>query len=78
MLEWCDEYLAIADLAGFGAVDNRLDDFFHAIIGDRNFDFRFRQEIDNVFGAAVKLRMPALPAKSFDFANGHALHANLT
>ncbi len=78
MLEWCDEYLAIADLAGFGAVDNRLDDFFHPIIGERNLDFRFRQEIDYVFGDSVNLRIPALPAESFDFADGHALHANLT
>jgi len=78
VLEGRDKYLAVTDFAGFGAVNNRLDDFFHTIVGDRNFDFRFWQEIDDVFGAAVEFGMSALPAESLDLADRHALHPDFT
>jgi hypothetical protein len=43
---------------------------------DGNFDFRLRQEVDYVFGAAVQLGVPLLATKSFHFGQRHSADAN--
>jgi hypothetical protein len=46
-------------------------------IGDHSdFDLQFRQEADGIFGAAIDLCVPLLPAIAFDFGDGQALDAN--
>ena len=43
--------------------------------GSDGFDFDLRQEIHGVFAAAIDFGVAFLPAKAFDFADGHALDA---
>lgn len=78
LFEGRHEYFAIANFAGLGAVDYSLDDFVHSIIGNGHLYFRFRQEIDDVLGAAIELGVAALTAKAFYLAHRHALNSNLT
>ena len=54
-------------------LDRALD---HAVL-NHEFDFHFRQEVDHIFGAAIKLRMPLLSAKAANVSDGHALKADL-
>jgi hypothetical protein len=49
---------------------------FDEIVGHGDLYFGFGQEIDDVFGAPVKLRMASLPTKSLDLADGHSLDTN--
>src|SRR5205823_12766612 len=46
------------------------------LIGQNDFDFYLRQEIDRVFAATVDFSVALLPAKAFDLANGHAFDAD--
>ena len=41
------------------------------------FDFYLRQEIDDVFGAAIEFGMTFLATKTLGFKNCNALNANL-
>src|SRR5580765_2364678 len=66
LLQRRDEDLAVADLAGTGRGLDRLDDPVDDRIVDRGLDLHLGQEIDHVFGAAVELRMPLLPAEPLD------------
>ena len=53
--------------------------FDHAVeqvVLDRGLDLHLRQEIDDVFGAAVELGVALLPAEALDFGDGDALHAD--
>ncbi len=78
MLQRCDEYLAVTDLACFGTFNNRLDNFLYTIIGDRNLDLGLGQKIHNVLGATIEFRVSTLPAESLDLTNRHTLHTNFT
>ena len=51
LIELPDENLAVADLAGVGALRDRLDDAFKLILGDRDLDLDLGQEVDDIFGA---------------------------
>ena len=44
---------------------------------DRGFHFYFGQEVDDVFGAAIQLRVAFLAAEAFDFGDGDAGDAGL-
>ena len=44
------------------------------IVVDGDVDANLRQEIHGVFGPAIDLLVPLLPAVAFDLGNGHALH----
>ena len=43
---------------------------------DRGFDLHFRQEVDDVFRAAIELRVALLAAETLDLGDGDALHAD--
>jgi hypothetical protein len=73
-----DKYFAVADFASFRTFNNRLDYSFNAVVRNGNLDFRFGQKVDDVFGASIEFRMPALPAEAFDLTDGHALDADFT
>src|ERR1044072_1880547 len=64
------ENFAVADLTGLGARLNRLDRLLGNFARHRHFDFHLRQEVHGVFGAAVELGMPLLPAVPLYFRHG--------
>src|SRR5262249_11424446 len=70
------EDLAVTDLTRLGGRNDRLDDGPYAIGRHRHLDADLRQKVHGVFGAAVDFGMPFLPSVAFDFACGHALHAD--
>src|SRR3954466_3492155 len=74
-LERHDEDLAVADLAGPGRSGDRLDDAGDEVARDRDLDLELRQEAHGVFGAAVDLGMPLLPAVALHFRDGQPVHA---
>src|SRR5688572_27831123 len=59
------ENLAVADLPGAGGLDDGIDRAFEQLVGHDHLDLHLRQEIDDVFRAAIKLGVPLLPAESF-------------
>ena len=70
-----DEDFAVADFAGAGGADDGGDGLFLERIGDDDFDFDLRQEIDGVFAAAVELGVSFLTAVPSRFQDGHAFNA---
>src|ERR1700730_12812947 len=71
-----DEYLPVADLSGLRRPDDGLHDLVDQFVLHRHFDPGLRHEIDHVFRAAVKLRVPALSAEALDLGHRHARHPN--
>src|SRR6185369_1474535 len=71
------EDLAVANLAGTRRLDDRLDRAIDGSVADDQRDFHLRQEIDDVFGAAIKLGVAALTPEAFDFGDGEPRHADL-
>src|SRR6516225_8914478 len=76
LFEIRDEDLPVADLAGVGGLLDRFDDAIEQVVFDGGFDLHLRQEIDDVFGAAIELGVPLLPAESLDLGDGNPLHAD--
>jgi len=70
-----DEDFAVADFAGAGGADDGGDGFVFEGVGDDDFDFDLREEIDGVFAAAVELGVTFLAAVSAGFEDGHAFDA---
>ena len=77
LLERRDENLAVADLAGLGLGDDRVDHRVDHLAMHRDFDLDLGQEIHGIFRAAIDLGVPLLPSVTFDFGHRHALHAEL-
>jgi omega-6 fatty acid desaturase (delta-12 desaturase) len=73
-----DENLAVADLAGLGGVDDRLDHALNEIIGYRNLYLGFWKKINDILGTTIQFRVAALATEAFDFTNGHSLDADFT
>src|SRR5882724_10268290 len=76
-LERKDENLAVADLAGLGGGDDRVDRLPDRLVGNGDLDFDLGQEVDRVLAAAVDLGVALLTAEAFDFSHGHSLDARL-
>ena len=47
----------------------------HDAVGNDDFDFDLGEEINDIFGAAIKLGMALLPSKAFRFGDGDAGHS---
>src|SRR4051794_29661272 len=75
-----DEDLAVADLPGLRR-PRRVDDRLHRRLDERLVDgdlqLQLRQQADLNVGAAVHLRMPALPATAAHVAHRHQVHVAL-
>ena len=72
-----DEDLAVADPAGMRGGRDRLDHPIGKAILDDHFEPHLGQEIDDIFGAAIKLGMALLAAEPLGFGDGDAGHADL-
>jgi len=64
----------IPDLTGTCVFGNCLYDFLDLLVGYDDFDLDFWHEVDRVFRAAVHLGVTALPTKTANLCNGHALN----
>src|SRR5262249_326618 len=71
-----DEYLSIADLASLSGFGDGSDGGVELVIAHHDLDLQFWQEVHDVFGAAIKLGVTALSAKSLDLKYRHALEAD--
>src|SRR5262249_16511121 len=71
-----DENLAVADLAGLGCADDRLDDLVDQRVLDGDLDAGLRHEVDHVLGAAIQLGVTALPPEALDLGDGHSGNAD--
>src|SRR5690606_27050542 len=76
-LDGGDEDLAVADTAGVGRLLYRLDRPLDHSVFHHDFHFYLRQEVDDVFGAAIKLGVALLPPEAFRLDYGDALDADL-
>jgi hypothetical protein len=71
-----NKYLAVTYLPGIGSHPDFIDHLIDLVRSDNYFNFYFRDEIDNIFGPPVDLRMTFLPAVSFHLADGHPGNAD--
>src|SRR5690606_12708286 len=76
LLERGDEDLAVADFTRLRGFDDRLDHALGEIIPYRDLDLDLRQEVDDVLGASIELRVSPLPPEALDLRDGHALDAH--
>jgi len=60
----------------WGTTD-RLDGFFDHVVAEHNLDLYLGEKIHDVFGAAIELRVPFLPAKALGLGDRDALQADL-
>src|SRR5271155_2175247 len=67
------KYLAIADAARLGRAADRLDRRSEVVVRNDDLDLHFGQEVDDVFGPAIKLCVPLLAAEALRFEDGDAL-----
>src|SRR5690606_9252567 len=65
--------LAVADAAGLCGLADRLDGGFHAFVGKDDLDLHLGEEVDDVFGAAIQLRMSLLTPEALGLGDGDAL-----
>jgi hypothetical protein len=70
------EDLAVADLAGLGGVDDRLDGGIDLLVGEHHLDLDLRQEVDDVFRAPVELGMALLPTEALGLDHAEPLDAD--
>ena len=77
LLDCRNENLAVADFIGFSCGTDGLDRAVEHFVGQNDLNFNFWQEVDDIFSAAVKLRVPFLTPKSLNLHNREALHADI-
>ena len=69
------EIAVATDLAGARIGGDDLDRLVGDVGGDCDLDPQFRQEVHDIFGAAIDLGMALLPSVAFYLSDGHALDA---
>src|SRR5690606_6614847 len=70
------EYLSIADLASVRRLGDRAHGRLKLCVRNDDLDLQLGQKVDDVFCAAIQLRMAALATEAFGFQHGHALQAD--
>src|SRR5687768_14836574 len=68
-----DEDFSVADAAGLGGVADRLDGAVHQLVRQHDLDLHLRQEIHDIFGAAIELGVSLLAPKPLGLGDGNAL-----
>ena len=75
MFERAHEDLSVADLAGARGSKNSFNHGVNRVVSDGDVDADFGKKVDDIFRAAVELRMAALTAEALDFRNSEAVNA---
>src|SRR3569833_2394030 len=76
LLKVADENFSVADFSGAGRSLDRLDRAIDDGVIGRCLDFGLRQEIDDIFRAAIQFGMPFLPAAALALGDRDALDAD--
>src|SRR5262249_49449417 len=71
-----DEDLAVADAPGLRGAPDRIDRALDQVVADHDLDLHLGQEVDDVFGTAVKFGMTLLAPKALRFGDRDALEAD--
>src|SRR5712664_1199494 len=71
------EDLAVPDAPGLGRALDRLQGFWHHLVGQHHLDLHFWQEVDDVLGAPVQLGVPFLTPESLHLGDGETQHADV-
>src|SRR6476659_10221897 len=71
-----DEDFSVADAPRAGDRGDRFDDIPDDVVFDDDFDPDFRDEVDDVRGAAIDLFFPTGAPEAFDLVHRHTLNAN--
>jgi hypothetical protein len=71
------EDLAIADAPGPRRHFDCLDHAIHLVVLDYRLDLHLRQEVDDIFRAAIELGMTFLAAETLDLGDGYAADARV-
>src|SRR5581483_7456423 len=66
-----------ADAPGLGGAADRFNRLFDHVVAEHDLDFHFGEKIDDVFSAAIKLRVPLLPAEALGLGDGYSLQSDL-
>src|SRR5271156_2978587 len=69
-----DPDFAVADLPRARGPDDGVNDTLRKLVVDDHVDSDLRDELDGVFGSAVHLGVPALPAVALDFGDRQTQH----
>src|ERR1700722_2805433 len=72
-----DPHLAVADLAGDGGGDDRVDHGLGAVVLHEDLEPEFGHEVDLVLGPPVVLGVPPLAPEPLGFGEGHPCHAHV-
>src|SRR5688500_6506647 len=76
LFDRADEDLSVADLAGGGGLLHGFERRLEHVVGDGAFDLQLRQEVDDVFRAAIQLGVPLLATEALDLGHGNPGHAD--
>src|ERR1700678_3871228 len=71
-----DENLSIADPPGLGGTADGVDRLVDHLVAEHDLDFHFRQEIHNIFGAAIEFGMALLAAEPLGLGDRDALKSD--
>src|SRR5688572_8812789 len=77
LLDGEHENLAVADAARAGGIFDRFDRALGQVVLDHHLDLHLGEEVDNIFGAAIELRVPLLPPEALHLGHGNARNADL-
>jgi len=75
VLEVHHEDLPVADPAGVRGRGDRLDHLVAEFVGNGDLELDLREKVNDVFGAAIELRMSLLAPEALDFRGGEAADA---
>src|SRR5262245_25937006 len=70
------ENLPVADAAGLGRGDDRLDRLLHHVVAEHELELHLGEKVDDVFGAAIELGVALLAAEALGLGHGDALKAD--
>src|SRR5689334_8274446 len=72
-----DENLAVTDLPGVSGLGDGFERALQQRVVDGDLDLHLRQEVDDVFGAAIQLGVALLATEPLDLRHGDAGHPDL-
>src|SRR6056300_19884 len=77
LFERRNENFAITDFTGPRRADDRFQNPFQQFVLYCQFDFHFRQKINNILCPTIKLSMTFLASETFDLGHSYSLDAEL-
>src|SRR5262245_41642441 len=70
------EDLPVADAAGLGRGDDRVDRLLHHVVAEHELELYLGEKVDDIFGAAIEFGVALLAAEALGLGYGDALEAD--